>query len=259
MHLTFFITIASECLIRGANNHTMKRFIIISTLILLSLPSIQAVDTASQVSKLGISGWYSQCNLTTPDLSESCIGDYMPNDEPLALDPTGNTCYVYPLMDLTTTAVGVHWLGPSPIDPNGVYLYSIMLLGTDVEMYKPTNCASSGACSCDIIEPFRGNWRNETCGGIGPSCSMVPVNDLKSLVGRKCAAFYRETTMYDGLVGSCFLLGTLVDLTVAPTTSPSPTVMSLPKSCAGDETRGASLLSLAMATISMLVAVLWLV
>jgi hypothetical protein len=89
----------------------MKLCIIISNLALLSKSLVQAIDSASQVSKLGISGWYSQCDLPTPDLQESCIGDYVPNYEPLALDPTASICYVNSFVDKTAAAGVQHWFG----------------------------------------------------------------------------------------------------------------------------------------------------
>jgi hypothetical protein len=98
--------------------------------------------------KLGISGWYSQCDLPTPDLQESCIGDYVPNYETLALDPTASTCCVNSFVD-TTAAAGVQpalvWTHHVPTNQNGVYMYSILLLGMEgIELYKPTNCTING-------------------------------------------------------------------------------------------------------------------
>jgi len=199
-----------------------------AAILALTLSTIHA-DTATQVSKLGISGWYSECDLITPDWRKSCIGDYVVNDEPAALDPTGNTCYVNPL-ETSNTSLGVYWLGPTS-SQTGIYIYSMLLLGNDTQVYQRTDCNANGSCSCDAVEPYRGEWRNGSCGGVGVSCSRFQVTSLQGLVGKDCAAIFQQTIEnYYGLVGSCFVAGTLVDMTATPTVSPSPTTPPAPTS-----------------------------
>lgn len=209
----------------------MRIFYSFATTALLFLTTAHA-DTASQVARLGISGWY-DCDLTVEDLSKSCIDPYLPNDEPAVLDPTGNTCYMNPLETSNTTR-GVHWFGPSPNNDGQIHLYSILLWGNEtIGLYEPYDC-TNGACSCERVEPYRGDWRNGDCGGIGPGCSSSATTNLNDLVGHECAVFFRQTTNDDtGLAGSCFVSGTLVDVTATPTISPSPTSQPTTTSAGG--------------------------
>lgn len=63
--------------------------------------------------------------------------------------------------------------------------------------------------------------------------------------------------MYNGLIGSCFILGKVVDLTVAPTVPPSPTgIPKLPTSSANDNEKRETRLFLSLvATISTTIAI----
>lgn len=205
-----------------------------SALLLTSFVQVATAATANQVSKLGISGWYDECDLVTADLTQSCIGNYVENDEPAALDPTGNTCYVNPLLPKNTSAVGVYWFGEQ--SDGGVYIYSILLVGNETTA-APRNCTSNGACSCDAFEEYCGDGGSGDGigpGGSGPGCTFGPVNELGNFVGKECAVFVREATTYnDGLVGSCFVAGKLVDLTAVPTLSPSPTALPSPPTSDG--------------------------
>jgi hypothetical protein len=139
----------------------MKLCIITSTLALLSTKSlVQAIDSASQVSKLGISGWYhSQCDLPTPDLQESCIGDYVPNYEPLALDPTASTCYVNSFVD-TTAAAGVqHWFGHTmsqPIKMVFTCIPSCCLEWKELNCTSPPTVQSMGDARVMLLNHFVG-------------------------------------------------------------------------------------------------------
>jgi hypothetical protein len=186
--------------------------------------------TAESISGFAISGWWSDCDFFLEEFNE-CIGTYKAHD-PFALDPTGNTCYVNPLADPSSTNV-VFWFGPpgsdlvdnSTADATNIYYYVLLVPTEDAGLYIPTNCTDSGACSCESLDPLRGSWR--TTGTCDVDC-MSGVSD--KLKDGDCAVFAKTSTINKYLndtIVTCAIQGSLIDLssnsslTTAPTTMPT--------------------------------------
>lgn len=180
----------------------------------LVLAFLRSATIAVELENIAISGWFPECNFDGGALKDSCAGTFreLNTEQPVTLDPTGETCYVNPLTtsDITSSR-GVFWFGNER-------MYSTLLLGENVTMYSPTNCTSSGACECGPFEEWRGDdWELGNC---TMSCSFVPSIGLANLVGEDCATFFRASTLYEGEpVGTCPILGRIIDVT-PPTPAP---------------------------------------
>lgn len=163
-----------------------------------------------------ISGWYPACDLDGDSFAESCLGTFVESAEPAELDLTGETCYVNPIDDSTTSA-GVFWFGPLP-NNTGTYMFSSLLLGENVTKFKPTNCSANGACDCGPFDALRGDDWMET-GKCGASCGISNTDTLDGRKGEDCAIDFKITTEYmNETVGICPILGKVID-TLPPSTS----------------------------------------
>jgi hypothetical protein len=171
--------------------------------------------TAESVSGFAISGWWSKCDYYLGDFNE-CIGTYKSND-PFALDPTGNTCYVNPLAESSSTNVAF-WFGPpgsdlvdnSTANATNIYYYVLPFPTKDADLYIPTNCTDSGACSCKSLETLRGSWR--TTGTCNVHCMSGVADTLKD---GDCAVFVKTSTInkyFNDTIVTCAIQGSLIDL-----------------------------------------------
>lgn len=189
----------------------------VSTVAALALTLvIPTYSHGGNLEHIAISGWYPEC-LFEGDIGDSCLGNFAESAEPADIDSSGNTCYVNPLITSNTTA-GVFWFGPLA-NKTGTYMYTALLLGDNVTAYKPTNCMENGACECGPFDDFRGSEWKET-GGCGGQCAFLPAGGLEGLVGEDCAILTRVTTTYmNETVGTCPILGKVIDTGGSPTTS----------------------------------------
>jgi len=201
--------------------------LLLLTLILLlntyNIANAQSV-TAEEIASLSISGWWSDCDYSAEN---SCAGNYT-EIELTPLDPSGNTCYVNPHVDATSSTKNVvFWLGPAGSDvanaTDGILLYVLRVDDADVETYLPTNCTDSGSCSCDSVDPLRDPWRTlSTCSG---ECSATQADDL-ALFENDCAVLYKESVInpfFNDTIVTCAIQGSLIDTSSStPSSSPVP-------------------------------------
>ncbi len=193
------------------------------------------------ISNFAISGWWSDCIYESDD---SCAGNYTEISSPISLDPTGNTCYVNPFVDPSSSTKNVvFWLGPPGTDVMndtlGILLYTLRV-SEDADM--PTNCTDDGACSCESLKDLRSPWRNtSTCNG---GCSATPADNLGDL-DDACAVLYKESAInafFNDTIVTCSIQGSLVDLSSA-SPSASPTNSEQPSSGGVAMRRGSCWLS----------------
>ena len=213
----------------------LTRFIIGLALLLISFAATHAQNNVTaDISHFAIIGWWSDCSF---ELDTSCAGTYQ-EYEPAPLDPTGNTCYVNPHADPTsTTSTVVFWLGPAGSNNNdtnsvsstSIYLYTLRVPDSNVDRYMPTNCTDSGACSCDNVDPLREPWK--TTGSCSGDCSSTIANNLGRL-DEDCAVLFKTRVVnafFNDTIVTCAIQGKLIDTsTSSPTASPSPTYKEEP-------------------------------
>lgn len=177
--------------------------------------------TSEDIENLALTGWWSDCIFENED---SCAGNYTEISSPIPLDPTGNTCYVNPYVNPTSsTSEVIFWLGPAGSDVmNGTLGILLYTMRVENEDDLPTNCTSGGACSCESLEELRNPWRTtSTCSG---GCSATPADDLGKL-NETCAVLYKESVInqfFNDTIVTCSIQGTLLDLsTASPSMAPS--------------------------------------
>ena len=198
----------------------MTTIVIAALTLLLSTDHVTAKSpTAENVSSYAISGWWSDCDFYGDQFKE-CSGSYKQCD-PTRLDPAGNTCYVNPHADPSSTTNGVvFWFGPSGSDlvdsinltqdQTNIYYYMLLVSSEDAGLYMPTNCTDSGACSCESLEPLRGSWL--TTGTCNVDCNSGIADILR---GGDCAVFVKTSTINkfgNDTIVTCAIQGSLIDL-----------------------------------------------
>ena len=200
------------------------------TLLLITHHAIAKSATAENVSSYAISGWWSDCDFDREQFNE-CTGSYK-ECHPTRLDPTGNTCYVNPNADPSSTTNGVvFWFGPSGSDlvnssnstqdQTDIYYYMLLVPSEDASVYIPTNRTDSGACSCESLEPLRGSWL--TTGTCNVDCNSGVADILR---GGDCAVFIKTSTINkfsNDTIVTCAIQGSLIDMSSDSTPTTTPT------------------------------------
>jgi hypothetical protein len=140
----------------------------------------------ADLSNITITGWYVPAcrdREYVPTFEAFCETTLLErlDDEPIALDPTGQTCYVNPWYNTT-----VFWVGPwTDREANNTTQATAALFGMHFTNERAASrylldCSSLGVCPCDALEPIRQNWRTRTTdrNGNGGWCTLTDYVDI---------------------------------------------------------------------------------
>lgn len=172
------------------------------------------------VQNLKLNGWYQNCNDVpfpiTGDVKENqtCNSELLkPIAIPVALDASGNTCYVNPAHDKPLDVFWVgHWIDFDTLqkDRDAVAVYWISFSSrfglnhsdNALGSYMPKDCSPNGVCSCTSIEPLREGW-GEALVEQNDWCRSIEVVGIDNC-GTK---FLNETLRSASKDERCLLLG----------------------------------------------------
>lgn len=206
----------------------MTAFTFTFSSLLLLLLAMQGEARGEVISNLAIDGWWTDCN---NDIGIDCAGSLV-HHEPFTIDPTGQTCYINPVVKQPAPQV-VHWFRSLPAEDSisanvldshfyDLYLYSFTIPRNASEAF-PSDCTSGGQCSCETIEPLRIGWNGSLTISWCPSGSDSCGYRLFQPSTTECEASVASTST-DPVTNetrvSCYLLASLV-VELAPTAAPT--------------------------------------
>ena len=124
-----------------------------------------AAISVEALSNVSITGWYSPPCLDReylPKFEDYCVSHMLHRlEQPISLDPSGQTCYVNPWHNTF-----VFWAGPGTDNSGNVQatLFGMHFTNETIAELYLSDCSEFGICSCDDLEFIRQTWMNNPNG-----------------------------------------------------------------------------------------------